>query len=702
MLPLLPRWTIPPLALLIASSLLSIAASGQDDDRKVEVVVVDPNDQPVHDATVDLIRVNREKFERMEPLTKTDREGKVEWTIPPNDHWYYLRVTKEGYAPLMVSTRHNRPEGRNVRLKLQPTVDSWLEIRDPSGNPIVGAELVRLEFFNSAGAEEYYTKTSAPQLDLPWSKSDEKGRLPLPPLPAGCKATISLIHPDWLPKELDRIEIRSGLLSTVTFDPGIRVQVNFSTYNTPPVPDQTMVEVILSTDEKEGTRISHPLEVADGQIHFTVTKSVYSGLGFRTGAFHFSPWLHNYPGLPNPALDLRDRDSAIFQIEALPKVTAVGRVVDAGGKPMKEVGVWARMIDESADWDNPQMTRAERDALVKFYAGYVTTDEDGRFETKVAKGKALIEFSRTGYYSDPASLTAMVSGDGKTELGTIRLLPIPDLRGNVVDSEGKPLSGMICKTVSSSSGSALAFGLSDDHGGFQLQSQEIPDYVYKAGLDFTVFVMAYDPKSARGGIAEVDLRDHQATKNIRVTLRDVEPDWSLAPLGDQEKKNATIAASRGVSGQMPPAIRAGTWLQTEHRSLEAFRGRFVLLDFWFIGCGPCFGEMPAINLAHQVFDKEKFAILGVHTNSSTPEEVAAFCRENGMDYAMVVDDQEGTILRDYETLGIKSFPSYVLIDPEGKIVFNDRLLRDGDMLNLRQNKLEMVHSELLRWNWDRK
>jgi peroxiredoxin len=145
--------------------------------------------------------------------------------------------------------------------------------------------------------------------------------------------------------------------------------------------------------------------------------------------------------------------------------------------------------------------------------------------------------------------------------------------------------------------------------------------------------------------------------------------------------------SAGERGQPAPELDGVAWFNTDARSLNDFRGRYVLLDFWFIGCGPCHADFPSVKLVHERFTKHGVTVIGVHDNSSTPEAVREHCQQHGLTFPIVVDHPDERILSAYRELGVRGFPWYVLIGPDGNILGSDGAT---DAPPLRRFKLEVI------------
>lgn len=97
-------------------------------------------------------------------------------------------------------------------------------------------------------------------------------------------------------------------------------------------------------------------------------------------------------------------------------------------------------------------------------------------------------------------------------------------------------------------------------------------------------------------------------------------------------------------------------------SLSEYKGKVVLLDFWFKSCGPCMEAMPHYNALQNSFDKKDFALLTV--NVEDPEEdIKFFYNKHHPVYPMLFNG--GALWR---SLGFTGCPSSVLIDRSGEVV----------------------------------
>ncbi len=101
-------------------------------------------------------------------------------------------------------------------------------------------------------------------------------------------------------------------------------------------------------------------------------------------------------------------------------------------------------------------------------------------------------------------------------------------------------------------------------------------------------------------------------------------------------------------------------------SLQQYRGKVVLLDFWAVWCGPCIAEMPNLKKVYATYKDQGFDIIGV---SLDDEEAAlrAYIKENDIQWRQIFDNARGedSLVRQYSIRGI---PAPWLIDRDGKLI----------------------------------
>ena len=108
-------------------------------------------------------------------------------------------------------------------------------------------------------------------------------------------------------------------------------------------------------------------------------------------------------------------------------------------------------------------------------------------------------------------------------------------------------------------------------------------------------------------------------------------------------------------------------------SLEDYRGKYVLLNFWATWCAPCRKEMPQLSELQTEFGGDTFEVLTLATGRNSPTGIKKFFDEIGVDNLPRHQDPKQKVASE---MGIFGLPITVLIDPEGREVA--RLRGDAD------------------------
>lgn len=104
----------------------------------------------------------------------------------------------------------------------------------------------------------------------------------------------------------------------------------------------------------------------------------------------------------------------------------------------------------------------------------------------------------------------------------------------------------------------------------------------------------------------------------------------------------------------------------EHYAFDDYRGKVVMVNFWATWCPPCRREIPSMEALHQAFKDESFTILAINQWES-PDHVFAYMGQlDVFPNFPILFDRDSSVS---QAFGVKGLPTTILIDKQGRIVY---------------------------------
>jgi len=174
--------------------------------------------------------------------------------------------------------------------------------------------------------------------------------------------------------------------------------------------------------------------------------------------------------------------------------------------------------------------------------------------------------------------------------------------------------------------------------------------------------------------------DYETAEAYFRKLLDRYPDESLAK---RARKNISALS---IIGQDASELVVDHWVNGTGTTLQASKGKVVMLNFWNEWCPHCRRELPKLSQLQKKYADRGLVIIPVtkHTKNQTDEKIAAFLDKHGIELPCAVEPEGYQSTRDY---GVSGVPASAIVGRDGKIVWRNHPAR------LTEARLEELLSE---------
>ncbi|MFN8505659.1 redoxin domain-containing protein [Kouleothrix sp.] len=140
-----------------------------------------------------------------------------------------------------------------------------------------------------------------------------------------------------------------------------------------------------------------------------------------------------------------------------------------------------------------------------------------------------------------------------------------------------------------------------------------------------------------------------------------------------------VVSGQQAAASLPPAAEvrrpasdfALPTLDGQQVRLSDYRGKVVLLNFWYTNCAPCREETPALQAAYEKLSAQGLQIIGVNVRENERKgadgdaDIRKFLTEHHVTYPIALDG-DSSVDRAYQ---VYVLPTSFLIDREGNVRF---------------------------------
>jgi len=129
-----------------------------------------------------------------------------------------------------------------------------------------------------------------------------------------------------------------------------------------------------------------------------------------------------------------------------------------------------------------------------------------------------------------------------------------------------------------------------------------------------------------------------------------------------------------LSGTYLPKTKIQT-IDNKDFNFDKYRGKYVLIDFWGSWCIPCIKVIPRIAEVNAKYKTRGLVMVSVAYDDNI-SKLKELIESNHMNWIHLIQSEKNAEFVD--KLKVSSFPTLILVDPTGKILYRDKSIDEID------------------------
>lgn len=173
-----------------------------------------------------------------------------------------------------------------------------------------------------------------------------------------------------------------------------------------------------------------------------------------------------------------------------------------------------------------------------------------------------------------------------------------------------------------------------------------------------------EPAKAYDGLMDVAVPDQNAALNS-----------ALLQLGQRLSKTPAQVEDELWQRRLSRSVPFKEFELVDYRTgkpvkVSDYRGKVVLVNFWFPGCGPCLAEFPYVQQALTKYGSQGFVVLAINTMPKEDEKVVPLLTERKFSFVPLKMPKDAWAQENY---GVTGTPANFLLDAEGRVIFKPHI-----------------------------